>query len=165
MKKLEATLPRTPFVAAATKVAAQSTAVLSRDGMAHVRAASSARNEPTMPRDAKTPARSRELVDLFAALGGDVRLRLFEAILSVGASGITPCELSTRFALADATLCFHLSKLKRAGLVGTRERGKFTFYVADREPLRNGLIALGELYLEHHPLRDLVRTGGEIRAG
>lgn len=164
VKKLEATLRGAPFVAGVTRVAAQSTE-LPHDGMTKVRTSTSALDQPTLPCQMKTPARSRDLLDLFAALGGDVRLHLFEAILSAGATGTTPCQLSTRFALPDATLSFHLSKLKRAGLVSTRERGKFTFYLADREPLRNGLIALGELYLEHHPLRDLVRDGGEICAG
>lgn len=73
-----------------------------------------------------------------AALAHDTRLALFRRLVQVGPAGLTPGVLGAEFALAPATLSFHLKELTQAGLLVARQEGRHIHYGAD-------FAAMGEL--------------------
>ena len=60
-------------------------------------------------------------------------------------AGICVCEFQEQFGLAQSRTSYHLKVLKDAGLVSEETRGKWTFYVLDRETLSAALRALEQL--------------------
>ncbi len=60
-------------------------------------------------------------------------------------AGICVCEFQEQFDLAQSRTSYHLRVLKDAGLVSEEARGKWTFYVLDRETLSTALRALEQL--------------------
>lgn len=66
-----------------------------------------------------------------AALAHDTRLGLFRRLVVAGPAGLTPGELAAEFALAAATLSFHLKELSRAGLLTAEQDGRYIRYRAD----------------------------------
>jgi ArsR family transcriptional regulator, arsenate/arsenite/antimonite-responsive transcriptional repressor len=60
-------------------------------------------------------------------------------------AGICVCELQEQFGLGQSRTSYHLRVLKEAGLVTEEARGKWTFYVLDRDAVAAALGALHEL--------------------
>lgn len=81
----------------------------------------------------------RTAVTHLAALAHDTRLGLFRRLVVAGSDGLTPGELANEFALAPATLSFHLKELSRAGLLSAEQNGRFIRYRADFSAM-NGLL-------------------------
>lgn len=69
--------------------------------------------------------------DSLAALGHETRLAIYRLLVQAGNDGINAGVISTRLALAPATLSFHLAHLTRTGLVVSRPEGRFIYYSAD----------------------------------
>lgn len=69
--------------------------------------------------------------DSLAALGHDTRLAIYRLLVQAGSEGLNAGVISTRLALAPATLSFHLAHLTRTGLVANRPDGRFIYYSAD----------------------------------
>jgi ArsR family transcriptional regulator len=66
---------------------------------------------------------------VFKALGNEDRLRLLEALRD---SERCACELQVVLDAPQSTVSTHLRKLKEAGLVNSRRKGKWSYYrVAD----------------------------------
>ena len=74
---------------------------------------------------------SQAAVARLAALAHDTRLGLFRRLVQAGPEGLTPGELSAEFALAPATLSFHLKTLSQAGLLAGRQDGRSIHYRVD----------------------------------
>ena len=66
-----------------------------------------------------------------AALGQTTRLAVFRLLVEAGPSGRVAGEIAEALALPGATLSFHLKELSRAGLVSSRQDGRFVIYAAD----------------------------------
>lgn len=79
-------------------------------------------------------------VNRLTALAHDTRLGLFRRLVVAGPAGLTPGELAAEFALAPATLSFHLKALSRAGLLLAQPEGRFIRYRADFNAM-NALLA------------------------
>lgn len=69
--------------------------------------------------------------DSLSALGHDTRLAIYRLLVQAGSAGLNAGVISTRLALAPATLSFHLAHLTRTGLVASRPEGRFIYYRAD----------------------------------
>src|SRR5882724_9717591 len=72
-----------------------------------------------------------EVVAALAALAQATRLAVFRMLVQQGPSGLAAGEIASKLGIAPATLSFHLKELSHAGLVGTRQDGRFIYYTAD----------------------------------
>jgi DNA-binding transcriptional ArsR family regulator len=79
-------------------------------------------------------------VRALAAIAQDTRLSVFRLLVQQGPSGLAAGEIAERLAIAPATLSFHLKELSHAGLVSSRQDGRFNFYAANFAAM-NELIA------------------------
>jgi ArsR family transcriptional regulator len=83
-------------------------------------------------------------VRALAALAQDTRLSVFRVLVQQGPSGMAAGELAQQLAIAPATLSFHLKELSHAGLVTSRQDGRFNFYSANFDAMNELLTYLTE---------------------
>ena len=70
-----------------------------------------------------------EQLSVFKALSNSHRLRIVEALRE---GELCACELQTILDAPQSTVSSHLSELRNAGIVRTRQEGKWTYYrIAD----------------------------------
>ena len=79
-------------------------------------------------------------VAALAALAHENRLDVFRLLVQAGPDGMPPGQMSDRLGLPAATLSFHLTQLRHAGLVTFRREGRSLIYVAEY-PSMNDLLA------------------------
>ncbi len=84
--------------------------------------------------------KSTAAVAALAALAQDTRLAVFRLLVQQGPSGLAAGEIAGQLAIAPATLSFHLKELAHAGLVSSRQEGRFVYYAA-RFDAMNALLA------------------------
>jgi ArsR family transcriptional regulator, arsenate/arsenite/antimonite-responsive transcriptional repressor len=84
--------------------------------------------------------KTKETVRALAALAQDTRLAVFRLLVQQGPSGMAAGEIAVALEISPATLSFHLKELSHAGLVLSRQEGRFIFYSADFDAM-NGLLA------------------------
>jgi len=65
-----------------------------------------------------------------AALAQETRLRIFRLLVEAGPEGMNAGAIADALDLAAPTLSFHIAHLARAGLVASRQEGRFIFYSA-----------------------------------
>ena len=69
--------------------------------------------------------------DAIAALGAlaqESRLDVFRLLVQAGTDGLPAGQIAERLNLPSATLSFHLKELTHAGLVTSRQEGRFVYY-------------------------------------
>jgi len=79
-------------------------------------------------------------VTALAALAQETRLATYRALVAAGEAGLPAGEIAARLGVPPATLSFHLKELAHAGLVNSRNEGRFVIYAADYAAM-TGLIA------------------------
>lgn len=77
----------------------------------------------------KTDAAIRAL----AALAQASRLAVFRRLVVAGPPGLAAGAIAEEVGITPATLSFHLKELAHAGLVHSRQEGRYIFYSADFE--------------------------------
>jgi ArsR family transcriptional regulator len=75
----------------------------------------------------------KEAVVALAALAQDTRLSIFRLLVQVGPEGIPVGQVGEELQVAPATLSFHLKELYHAGLISSRQEGRFIYYTANFE--------------------------------
>lgn len=83
----------------------------------------------------KTP----EAIKALAALSQETRLAIYRLLVQQGPEGLAVGAIAQRIDVAGATLSFHLKEMAHAGLVTTRQDGRFIFYSANYAVM-NGLM-------------------------
>jgi ArsR family transcriptional regulator len=73
---------------------------------------------------------STQAVTALAALAQESRLRIYRLLVEAGPTGLAVGEIGAALEVAPATLSFHLKELFHAGLVATRQEGRFIYYSA-----------------------------------
>jgi DNA-binding transcriptional ArsR family regulator len=73
----------------------------------------------------------KNAVQALAALAHEGRLAIFRTLVVAGPSGLTVGEIAKELKMPGATLSFHLSQLKHAGLVAARRDGRRLIQTAD----------------------------------
>ena len=72
-----------------------------------------------------------QIVDALAALAQETRLKAYRFLVEAGPDGLPAGRIGEELDLPPATLSFHLAHLARAGLVRSRQEGRFVIYSAD----------------------------------
>lgn len=65
------------------------------------------------------------------ALAQETRLRVFRLLVEAGPAGMNAGAIAEAVRVPAATLSFHLKELLHAGLVVSRQEGRFIFYSAN----------------------------------
>jgi ArsR family transcriptional regulator len=81
-----------------------------------------------------------DAVAALAALAQESRLDVFRLLVQSGPDGMPAGRIGERLGLPAATLSFHLSQLKQAGLVTFRREGRSLIYLAEYDAM-NALLA------------------------
>lgn len=80
-----------------------------------------------------------QVVKALAALAQSTRLAIFRLLVSVGPEGMAAGQISKKLKVSPATLSFHFKTLSHAGLVESRQDGRFVYYAANFTVM-NGMI-------------------------
>ncbi len=83
---------------------------------------------------------TRSSVEALSALAHEGRLEIYRLLVKVGPSGLTVGDIGKKLDMPGATLSFHLSQLKHAGLVKARRDGRQLIQTADFDQM-NDLVA------------------------
>lgn len=75
-----------------------------------------------------TPAAA---VDALATLAQETRLNVFRLLVTAGPAGLAAGEIGAQLGIPANTLSFHLKSLSQAGMVVSRQEGRFVFYTAN----------------------------------
>lgn len=76
---------------------------------------------------------SKQAVAALGALAQETRLSIFRLLVQAGPEGVAAGRLGENLQVPPATLSFHLKELSHAGLVASRQDGRFIYYSADFE--------------------------------
>jgi ArsR family transcriptional regulator len=79
------------------------------------------------------------VITALAALAHEIRLAAFRALIQAGAQGLPAGRLATLLDVPPSSLSFHLKELAHAGLVISRQDGRFVIYSAAFDAM-NGLV-------------------------
>ena len=74
-----------------------------------------------------------------SALAHESRLAVFRLLVQKGPGGLCVSELLAKLDISPATLSFHLKELTAAGLLKSRQEGRFIYYMPDF-PAMNALL-------------------------
>jgi len=72
-----------------------------------------------------------QVVKALAALAQPTRLAIYRLLVARGPQGMAAGEVAAKLKVAPATLSFHLKALSHAGLIGSRQEGRFIYYAAN----------------------------------
>lgn len=74
---------------------------------------------------------TKDVVNQLAALAQETRLAAWRLLIEAGPAGMTVGAIGDALGVPPATLSFHLKTLANAGLVSTRQEGRFIHCSAD----------------------------------
>lgn len=73
----------------------------------------------------------RDLVATLAALAQSTRVAILRLVSTAGADGIAAGDIARSTATPPSTLSFHLKEMTQAGLLKSRNQGRFIYYSLD----------------------------------
>ena len=76
---------------------------------------------------------TKDAVKALAALAQETRLSIFRLLVQAGPQGVAAGRIGESLDVPAATLSFHLKELSHAGLVSSRQEGRFIYYSTDFE--------------------------------
>ena len=82
---------------------------------------------------------SQTAVARLYALAQESRLAVFRLLVRRGPEGLPAGEIAARLKVPQATMSFHLKELSSAGLLKSRQDGRFIYYAPDFKAMR-GLV-------------------------
>ena len=84
-----------------------------------------------------SPKEVSRVAGMFAALGGEPRVRIIRLLLSAYPTGMVVGDIQSGLKIPNSTLSHHLEKLKGCGLVTVRRDKQFLWYMANEKALRS----------------------------
>ena len=82
---------------------------------------------------------TKAVLAALAALAQESRLAVFRLLIQAGPAGLAASRIAEQLAIAPSSLSFHLKELSHAGLLASKQDGRFVIYTANVEAM-NGLI-------------------------
>jgi ArsR family transcriptional regulator len=76
---------------------------------------------------------TKQAAKALAALAQETRLSIFRLLVQAGPEGVAAGQIGEWLDVPPATLSFHLKELSHAGLVSSRQEGRFIYYSTDFE--------------------------------
>lgn len=84
-----------------------------------------------------TPMKEKDAIKALSALAQPTRLAIFRLLVTAGPDGLSVGVIQDSLELASATLSFHLKELTHAGLVTSRQEGRFVYYAPEIEHMND----------------------------
>lgn len=81
-----------------------------------------------------------QVVKALSALAQPTRLAVYRALVARGPEGMAAGQLADKLKVSPATLSFHFRTLSHAGLIVSRQEGRFIYYAANYAAM-NGMLA------------------------
>jgi DNA-binding transcriptional ArsR family regulator len=75
--------------------------------------------------------KSKDAVAALAALAQETRMAVYRELVQQGPSGLAAGEIAAAVGTSPTTLSFHLKEMAHAGLVVSRQEGRFVYYAAN----------------------------------
>ncbi len=72
-----------------------------------------------------------QVVKALAALAQPTRLAIYRLLVSSGPEGLAAGQIAEKLKVSPATMSFHFKTLSHAGLVESRQDGRFIYYAAN----------------------------------
>ena len=80
-----------------------------------------------------------QVVKALAALAQPTRLAVYRLLVARGPEGMAAGQVAEKLKVSPATLSFHLRTLSHAGLLDSRQDGRFVYYAANFAVM-NGMV-------------------------
>lgn len=80
-----------------------------------------------------------QVVKALSALAQPTRLAIYRLLVEHGPEGLAAGQIAERLKVAPATLSFHFRTLSHAGLVESKQDGRFIYYAANFAVM-NGMV-------------------------
>lgn len=74
---------------------------------------------------------TKDAVTTLTALAQESRLAIFRMLVQAGPAGLAAGRISELTGIAPSSLSFHLKELSHAGMVDSRQAGRFVIYTAN----------------------------------
>lgn len=81
--------------------------------------------------------KEKDAIKALSALAQPTRLGIFRLLVTAGPDGLNVGVIQDQLELASATLSFHLKELTHAGLVTSRQEGRFVYYAPEIEHMND----------------------------
>lgn len=89
-------------------------------------------------------ASSEQVVAALAALAQTTRLATYRLLVVSGPAGMTAGQIAEKLAVSPAAMSFHFKALAHAGLIVSRQEGRFIYYSANFAAMNEMLAYLTE---------------------
>lgn len=80
---------------------------------------------------------TKNIIAMLGALAQESRLATFRLLVQAGPEGLSAGKIGEGLGVPPATLSFHLKELSHAGLVQSKQAGRFVIYTADFSAMNN----------------------------
>lgn len=87
---------------------------------------------------------SKIIVSALAAIAQESRLAIYRLLVQAGSNGLSAGKISESLGIAPSSLSFHMKELNHAGLVTSRNEGRYVIYTANYEQMNYVLAYLTE---------------------
>jgi DNA-binding transcriptional ArsR family regulator len=74
---------------------------------------------------------TKQVITALAALAQESRLATFRALVQAGPEGLAATRIADLVGAAPSSLSFHLKEMSHAGLITSRNEGRFVIYSAN----------------------------------
>lgn len=71
---------------------------------------------------------TKQAINVLSALAQESRLAVYRLLVEHAPDGLAASAIAEKLGLANATLSFHLKELVHAGLISSRQDGRFIYY-------------------------------------